>query len=441
MLARTKKTVITIALAAAALSIGLRQPAWGQAAQPQWKDRAEFDLYDAITKETQPAKRIELLNQWKEKYPTSEFGNVRTQVFAQSYQQAGNCSDAITASNDLLGKDANNLNALNVIMTCIYTMKDPNADQLGSADKAASQTLANIGTLFDASKKPQGVTDDQWKQAKDGIALLAQNTVGYAAMQQKNYPKAEQEFTKSLQLNPKQGQVSYWLGTVVLAQKDPAKQSPALWQFARAAAYDGEGALPPANRANVKAYLEKAYASYHGDKGGLDDLLNQAKAGVFPPAPDWKIPNRVDIEKAKIEQEQKDAAANPQLALWKSIRDALTGADAQKYFDEHMKGAELPPFKGKLIEAKPEMNPKELVLSVADGTTPDATLKLDAALRGKMEPGTVLEFSGIASGYAGTPFMVNFDVDKTKLSGWKGVGGAPAPPAKKAPARPAGKKK
>ena len=74
MLARTKKTLVTIALAAATLSIGLREPAWGQAAQPQWKDRAEFDLYDAITKETQPAKRIELLNQWKEKYYLARIG-------------------------------------------------------------------------------------------------------------------------------------------------------------------------------------------------------------------------------------------------------------------------------------------------------------------------------------------------------------------------------
>ncbi len=439
MLAKTTKTLLTIALAATFFG---SQPARGQAAQPQWKDRAEFDLYDAITKEAQPAKRIELLNQWKEKYPQSEFVNVRLQVFAATYQQAGNCPEAINASNELLGKDANNLNALNIIMTCIYTMQGPNADQLASAQKAAAQTLANLNTLFDNSKKPANVTDDQWKQARDGIAQLGQNTLGYVAMQQKNHAKAEEEFTKSLKANPNQGQVSYWLGTEILAQKDPAKQSPALWQFARAAAYDGPGALPAANRTGVRSYLEKAYVSYHGDKSGLDDLLNQAKASALPPSADWKVPSRVDIEKARLEKEQQEAAANPQLALWKSIKEALTGADAAKYFDEHMKGAELPAFTGKLIEAKPETNPKELVISILDGTTPDATLKFEAPLRGKMEPGSEIGFAGIASGYTASPFMVTFDVDKAKLTGWKGVGGAPPPAQKKAPAaRPAPKKK
>ena len=42
------------------------QPASGGAAQKNWKDRAEYDLYESITKEATPAKRLELLNQWNE---------------------------------------------------------------------------------------------------------------------------------------------------------------------------------------------------------------------------------------------------------------------------------------------------------------------------------------------------------------------------------------
>ena len=42
-------------------------------AQKNWKDRAEYDLYESITKEATPAKRLELLNQWNEKYPATEF--------------------------------------------------------------------------------------------------------------------------------------------------------------------------------------------------------------------------------------------------------------------------------------------------------------------------------------------------------------------------------
>ena len=119
------------------------------------------------------------------------------------------------------------------------------------------------------------------------------------------------------------------------------------------------------------------------------------------------------------------------LALWMSIKTALSAADGATYFDSSMKGAGLPggaggvtEFKGKLIEAKPALRPKELILSVEDGTTPDVTLKLDAPLAGKMDPGAVIGFQGVATAYTVTPFNVTFDVEKAKITGSKG---APAP--------------
>src|SRR5690242_11568979 len=62
----------------------------GQAAagQPQWKDRAEFDLFESIRNEQDPTKKIALLNQWKEKYPGSEFKKVRAGLLVQTYQNA-----------------------------------------------------------------------------------------------------------------------------------------------------------------------------------------------------------------------------------------------------------------------------------------------------------------------------------------------------------------
>src|SRR5947209_3075940 len=51
------------------------QPAPGQAAQSEkkWKDQAEYDLFASITKETDPNKKLTLLNSWKEKYSTTDF--------------------------------------------------------------------------------------------------------------------------------------------------------------------------------------------------------------------------------------------------------------------------------------------------------------------------------------------------------------------------------
>jgi len=49
---------------------------WGQATQApekKVKDRAEYDLYDSITKEQNPTKRLEFLNTWKEKYAETDY--------------------------------------------------------------------------------------------------------------------------------------------------------------------------------------------------------------------------------------------------------------------------------------------------------------------------------------------------------------------------------
>lgn len=429
---------IPIALLAATAVVGLQRPAFAQAtpapqaagAQPQWKDRAEYDLYDSIQKEQDATKRLALLNQWKEKYATTEYLNVRLLYYVVTYQQMpGKEAEVIEAANDLLAKDPNNVRPLSAIITAIYNVKNPTPDQLGSAEKAATQILSSIDTL-----KPAGVADDAWEKGKPQLLTLAQNTLGYVAQQRKDWPKAEAEFTKSLKTDPNQGVISYWRGSAALAQKDPAKQSAALWDFAHATALN----YPPA-----KDFLTKAYTSYHGSPEGLDQLIQQAKSAAFPPAPDWKVKSKSDILQDEQAKQDAIAKANPSLALWKSIKTALTEANGASYFDTSMKGAGLPggaggveKFVGKLISATPEGKPKELVLAIEDGKTPDVTLKLDTPLAGKMEPGADIGFEGVATSYTASPFMVNFDVEKAKLTGWKGVGAAPV--SKAAPARRTG---
>jgi len=67
------------------------------------------------------------------------------------------------------------------------------------------------------------------------------------------------------------------------------------------------------------------------------------------------------------------------------------------------------------------------VLALEDGTTPDATLKFDVPLPGKVEPGTELSFEGVPQSYTAAPFMVVFSVDKDKLHGWTGKNTPTAP--------------
>jgi tetratricopeptide (TPR) repeat protein len=437
VLATSKKIMLPAVIAAALLLGGTRGVAMAQtppAAAPQgqqknWKDRAEYDLYESIGKAADANQRLTLLNQWKEKYLSSDYSDLRDVLFMETYRQLGRGGDMLAAASQVLAKDPNSIQALGAAVTSVYTLP-PNAppDQLATVEKASNQLLSNADALFAPDKKPANVSDPDWAAAKKALTTTAQTALGLIAMRNKQNDQAEAAFRKSLEMDPNSAQVSYWLGTVVLAEKNPAKQSEALYDFARAAAYDGPGALAPAGRTDVQKYLEKAYASYHGSKEGLDQLLAQAKASALPP-PDFKVVSKADIASKQAEDDQKLAAANPSLAIWKSIKAELTGPNAQTYFNEKMKGTLLPKFTGKLVSMSPETRPKELVLAVEDGKTPDATLKLDAPLAGKMESGADISFEGTPTSFTANPYMVTLEVEKSKITGWKG---APAPaPAKK----------
>jgi hypothetical protein len=91
-----------------------------------------------------------------------------------------------------------------------------------------------------------------------------------------------------------------------------------------------------------------------------------------------------------------------------------------------MKSALLPTLKGKVVSMTPALKPKTVVMALEDGTTPDATLKFETALPGKVDVGTELTFEGVPESYTASPFMVVFAVEKDKLHGWTGKN-APAP--------------
>ncbi|MBC7928175.1 MAG: hypothetical protein H7039_21225, partial [Bryobacteraceae bacterium] len=294
-------------------------------------------------------------------------------------------------------------------------------------EKAANGILSQVDTIFAADKKPASMSDEQWKQQRGLAEAQSHKTLGWIAMIRKDAGKAQDHFTKSLTTNGAQGDVSYWLGQTVMGEKKIDKYPLGLWHVARAVAYDGPGALPAQGRTQVDQYLQKAYAGYHGDASGLDDVKSKAKAQALPPE-GFTIASVTVMEKERLEKEQAAINANPQLALWKRIKDELIGPNGQQYFDQSMKDAGIPELSGTLVEQRG----KEIVVAISDKTTPEVTLEFENPLPGKAEPGTQLTFSGVGKSYTKEPFMAVMTVERKDLKGWPA-----AAPAK----RPAGAKK
>lgn len=435
-----KRRILTL-IAMTALALGLQAQA-----KKEWKDRAEFDLYDSIVKETSPQTRLASLEKWKSGYVQSDYADVRLKAYLITYQALNRHRDAIDMAAEILKTEPNDVAALTEIIGYVLTlMPQGNAavtaqhrSDIELGEKTARHVIANVDAIYAPDKKPQGTTDEQWAGAKPTMRNFSQFTIARLAVAAKDNAKAETELAKTIEMDPNNAQASYMLAGNVLAQQktNPEKMPKALYHYARAATYDGPGALDAATRKQVDAFLTKAYNTYHGSAQGLNDLKAAAKASATGT---FAIKSTVDL--AKEEQAKRDAAAkeNPMLAFWSEIKEALNGEGSDAYWAA-MKDAGLPggkdgvtKFRGKIISLTPENNPKELTISIAGGDTADVKIIMDEPLKGKMDLGLEIGFSGAAKEFSKSPYMITFESSPEDLDGWTGKGPA-------TPARPAGKK-
>lgn len=431
MLTRTIKGACVFALTTM-LGFGL----FAQEQPSPWVDRAEYDLVEAIKVEKDATRRLTMLETWKEKYPTSKYKKERLQSILTTAQEARNVPKMKAAAAALATEDPNGMaGLLGKFYITQFGLGDKTEASLADAEKSANSILGQLDATFAPDKKLANVTDEAWKKERTTYEVFSLRSLGSIAMQRKDYVGAESQFAKTLAVQPQNAEVSSLLGAVIFSQKKPEKQSAGLWHYARAASLSGEGALADGPKAQTKAFVEKTYINFHGSREGLDEIYAKATAEVMPP-PDFKIVSKLELD-MKNEEELK--ATNPQLALWLGIKKEIAADVA--YFDKSLKGVGIPKFKGKLISQTPETNPKELVLSIADGITPEVTLKFETALRGKAEPGIELEFEGVPSEFTADPFNMMIDVEADKLTGWPKVVPAAKKPAPARARRPTGKKK
>ncbi len=421
--------VIAIAISSA-LGLGSawgqnQQPAASQTAQkaPQWKDRAEYDLVQSALAEKDAQKKLDLLNQWKDKYPATDFKEMRLEAFMDTYQGLKQPDKMLAVAKELLDLNSKNLKALYWI-ALLSVPGQTTPDGLALAEKAANGLLN--------AERPATITDEAaWKQTQGQMAIIADRTLGWVASQRKDYATAQTDLKAELKLNPGDSEAAYWLASALRAQADADKKpellTEALFYYARSVAYDGAGALPADRRKSLETWLQKAYTAYHGDDPqGFQALLASAKASAVPPE-GFKILSSDEVAAAKLQALQQ---SSPSLALWVTIKGQLTSDGGDAYFSGSMKDALVPPegqvaFKGKVISQEPATKPKTVKLSIEDGKTPDATLVFETPMARPADPGTVLDFRGVATSFTKQPFMVTFDVDKKNLTGW------PVPPAPK----------
>lgn len=405
---------------------GGQQPAQGGQQQGKnWKDRAEYDLYNSIAHEQDLKKRLDLLDQWTQKYPKTDFEDLRVQAYLGtlgplSQKDPSVRPKTIEYCKKVLSTDPKNFTALYWLAMDAPAAggASPTPEQIADAETAGHGLLN--------AEKPATTSQADWDKAKPQVEALAHGALGWAASAKKDYATAQKEYEAYLKANPNNSNISYQLGQTLLLEKKPELYSEALWSFARAAAYDGPGALPESNRSQVQAYFKKIYDQYKGNDEGADQLLAQAKSSALPP-PGFKIESAAEKANQAAEALNARLQADPALSLWYSLQQSLTSDQGESFFTSSVKDADIPGgangvknFTGTIISMDPPDRPTKLVLGVLDPTKPDATLLFQEPLpAGAVKVGDKVEFSGVGDSFTKDPYMLTFK--DAELPGVKAV--------------------
>jgi tetratricopeptide (TPR) repeat protein len=376
------------------LAAGAATPSPQEATEKRPKDQKEYELanktFTAVQKgDWQTA--LTGLDEWKKEYPESAYKEDWPRIYLRGYQQTGQKEKAIAQAKEILKGAPDDFESNFAIISLVPTLGTPN-------DAAFNDAIAASKALLKG--KPSTLNDQQWAQVQKQVLTTAHQTLGWIHMQRKENVEAEKEFMETLKINPNLAQVSYWLGDVVLKQGDPNKNELALFSFARAAAYDGEGALNPQGREQVDAYLKKVYARYTGTEEGLDGLKAQAKTQPLPPA-------GLKIESAEVrrfQSEQKSRSENPLLWVYKDLKANLVSSGGDGIWGE-LQG-KMTPKMAMYVVGMDSDRPQTLSLSPEPGGAAEVTLNLENRLREAPARGKRLEFEGVASNMTKEPFKL-----------------------------------
>jgi tetratricopeptide (TPR) repeat protein len=389
------------------------QGAAAQQASP-FKDRAEYDAYNAILQAKDSDAQLAAADKYLAAYPQSKLLENVYGIKLQAYQKANNIPKVEETANKLLEINPKHILALYLLSSIFpqtYNPQDAAAEQKLTA--ASDHAKAGLEVLA-ALAKPANVSDDDFKKQKDQLEAGFHKTAGFVALQKKDYPTAQQELHKAVEMDPNDAAGYYQLGIANLSPK-PGKYDDGIWALARSLSISGTTALPPATKDQVKTYLGKVYEGVHGSPDGLTEVLAQAGTAPFPPQ-GFHIKTVEEIPPepapAPAPEAKRELSVKPEeLSDWTAIQKYLT-AGGQKAEDSWtiLKGQSLP-LPGKVVSATPAARPKTILLAVAPELAKeegryDVEVTLATPYSKPLAKGDQITCEGTVDSYRPKPFLV-----------------------------------
>lgn len=216
------------------------------------QDYVRQSLYSAAFNVADPAKKAGYFERFAKMYPNTSEGAQALAMAAVSYQQAQNHTKMLEVANGALAKDPNNI-AMLLILADDFSEK---GEQLDKAEAYAKKAAS----LTETAKKPDDVSEDQWKQQLAMQKGLALSALGQVDIEKKLNAQAVEQLTKAaplLKSNPvTYARNQYRLGFAYLNLKKNAEAKQA---FTDAASVDSPYKGPSQQKlAEISAARKKA---------------------------------------------------------------------------------------------------------------------------------------------------------------------------------------
>ena len=306
------------------------QAAEGAQTGPQWKTREEYDAYQVFAQEQDPNKKIALIDAFLEKFKDTDFKEPILLIKMQAYQGLNDRDGAAKIAREVLAINPNQVDALYLLsFTFPYTFQPGDADAESALSRALSDARTGLSAL-EQMAKPPNISDSQFAEYVKPRRLVFNNTVGFAALQQKDYPMAITYLKVVSGGTPNDALVFYRLGLAYL-YSDPPDHDNTVWYLARAVSLAGAG-NNSLNENEIRRFLTRAYVSRYGSEGGLSDIITQAAASSTPPE-GFAVPSPPETS----------PTATPSEKVFLTLAHPLRGGGetAQKSWDQ-WKGNRLP---------------------------------------------------------------------------------------------------
>jgi tetratricopeptide (TPR) repeat protein len=372
-------------------------PAAPQEKKPQWKGgRAEYDAFQAFVKESSPQKRIPLIQAFIKKYPKSDFLASAYVAEMQTYAQLNQTSKAIASAKQALETDPDNLLPLYYLsFTFPYTFKASAPDAQTELSQGAQYARHGLEVL-QSMQKPDGVSQEKFENEVKTDRAVFNISIGFAALQQKNYSQAIKALEAAAQDEPKNVLIYSFLGQAYY-NESPREINKAIWHLARATALAQQSNSP--NVDQLKKSFSQVYEARHGSNAGADQVLAQASSSATMPA-DFSV----------APPPQHPSTGNPNLDAFYKIEDSIAvGGDTAQQNWSQLKGQPLG-LVGHVDSVEKGTDPNTYLVRVditpqsrSQEGTYDIVLQDSQANAKYLEPGDPLRFQGTIEAYSATP--------------------------------------